>query len=51
MLGGASTLDAASPQNGTVGPGAKPAACPIGTAPTVVSGSGGGGYGGTYVIC
>jgi hypothetical protein len=43
------TLDAASHWNGTAGPGANPVACSLGTAPTVTSGSGGGGYGGTFV--
>jgi len=44
----AGTLDAASHRAGTVGPGANPAACARGTAPTVAGGSGGGGYGGTF---
>jgi hypothetical protein len=42
------TLDAASHRGGTAGPGANPAACPTGTAPTA-AGGGGGGYGGTFV--
>jgi hypothetical protein len=44
----AGTLDAASHRGGTTGPGANPAACRIGTAPTLANGSGGGGHGGTF---
>jgi hypothetical protein len=44
----AGTLDAASHRGGTIGPGANPAACARGTAPTFANGSGGGGYGGTF---
>src|SRR5262249_35747539 len=47
-ISNAGTIDAASHRGGPAGPGANPQGCPSGTPPTLLNGSGGGGYGGTF---